>query len=41
MWIVENRSDHQFYALKKIDLYQLDSYERLMLSVGAGGVREA
>lgn len=38
---MENRSDHQFYALKKIDLYQLDSYERLMLSVGAGGAREA
>lgn len=36
MWIAENRVDHQFYAVKKIGVFSLDSYERVTLSVACG-----
>lgn len=34
VWIVENKKDHMFYALKKVDIWNLSKYERIALSVG-------
>ena len=33
VWVVENRKDHVFYAMKKVDIWDLSKYERLDLSV--------
>ena len=33
VWVVENRKDHVFYAMKKVDIWDLSKYERLALSV--------
>ena len=35
VWIVENKKDHIFYALKKVDVWNLSKYEKLALSVGS------
>ena len=35
VWIVENKKDHIFYALKKVDVWNLSKYEMLALSVGS------
>lgn len=33
VWVVENKHDHVFYAIKKVGLWSLDAYENKALSV--------
>lgn len=33
VWIVQNKEDNNFYAMKKIDIWTLDPYERQAISV--------